>query len=519
MKHPLSDTRSLGMFVLSLPLLLLFVGPVLAQDQAENRGEQSEGWLSHSHDSQHTGISHVKSQPLDQIRWQTPVDLQPQLTFGELLIHYGSPLVTPRNTVIVPVKTGATDGFRVEARDGEDGSLKWKLDTDYSVPFAFFTPAFGPVLTKDRLILPAAGGTIFVRDHPDQDHGEVSRLAFYGIENFEKDPATAAALIQINTPITADSEGNVFFGFIVSGPNPIGLESGLARIGHDGTGSWISAAAASGDPNIAKVNMNCAPALSRDERHLYVGVNSFDFGFGYLLELDATTLQPLHSVLLIDPATGFVALIADESSATPTVGPDGDVFLGVLENPFPGHNDRGWLMHFSADLSQEKIPGDFGWDDTASIVPSSVVPSYHGTSKYLLMTKYNNYANAGGDGVNRIAILDPNTSQPDFIFGNSVMKEVLTITGVTPDPNFVPFFPNAVREWCINTVAVDPFTKSVLANSEDGKLYRWDLTRNRFSEVMTLTGGLGEAYTPTVVGSDGTVYAINDAVLFAVGRR
>jgi hypothetical protein len=280
---------------------------------------------------------------------------------------------------------------------------------------------------------------------------------------------------------------------------------------------WTTAAFASNDPNITKIDMNCAPALSADERVVYVGANSFDFGFGYLLALNSQTLQTINQVRLIDPATGLDEEIPDESSATPTVGPDGDVFFGVLENPFPGHNDRGWLLHFNADLSQEKIPGSFGWDDTASIVNASLVASYHGTSTYLLMTKYNNYAGQGGDGVNKIAILDPNTSMPDPILGNMVMNEVLTIKGVTPDPNF-PNVPGAVREWCINTAAVDPVTKSVLANSEDGKLYRWNLTTNHFSQVITLTGGIGEAYTPTIIGSDGTAYAINHAVLFAIGR-
>src|SRR6185312_9428310 len=70
--------------------------------------------------------------------------------------------------------------------------------------------------------------------------------------------------------------------------------------------------------------------------------------------------------------------------------------------------------------------------------------------------------------------------------------------------------------WCINTAAVDPQTGSVLANSEDGKLYRWDLATNTFSEQITLTPGIGEAYTPTVIGVDGTVLAINNATLFAV---
>jgi hypothetical protein len=33
-----------------------------------------------------------------------------------------------------------------------------------------------------------------------------------------------------------------------------------------------------------------------------------------------------------------------------------------------------------------------------------------------------------------------------------------------------------------------------------------------------LTTGIGEAYTPTVIGADGTVYAINGAILDAIGK-
>jgi hypothetical protein len=91
---------------------------------------------------------------------------------------------------------------------------------------------------------------------------------------------------------------------------------------------------------------------------------------------------------------------------------------------------------------------------------------------------------------------------------------VYTILGGTPDPDNGPL---AVKEWCINTALVDPFTHSVLAGAEDGKLYRWDLATNSFSEQIVLTAGLGEAYTPTVEGPDGQVYAINNATLFAVG--
>ena len=81
------------------------------------------------------------------------------------------------------------------------------------------------------------------------------------------------------------------------------------------------------------------------------------------------------------------------------------------------------------------MPGAFGWDDTASVVPAPVVPSYHGSSGYLLMTKYNNYADAGGDGSNKVAILDPNATETDPVTGATVMKEVLAILGPTPNPS------------------------------------------------------------------------------------
>jgi hypothetical protein len=193
------------------------------------------------------------------------------------------------------------------------------------------------------------------------------------------------------------------------------------------------------------------------------------------------------------------------------------VYYGVFDSSGENHL-RGYMLHFNSSLSTEKSPaGDFGWDDTPSLIPAKLVPSYHGSSAYLIMTKYNNYAEAGGDGINKIAILDPNASEVDPQTGQTVMKEILSIAGPTPDPdNISASTPDAVREWCINTAAVDPFTDSILVNNEDGHLYRWDLATNTLSQSIDLSGGLGEAYTSTVIGPDGTVYAINESTLFAV---
>jgi hypothetical protein len=143
-----------------------------------------------------------------------------------------------------------------------------------------------------------------------------------------------------------------------------------------------------------------------------------------------------------------------------------------------------------------------------------MVPSYAGTSTYLLAQKYNNYEGAGtGDGLNRLAVVDPGSTQADTITPSvTVMREILTILGPTFDAGST----TARREWCINTMAADPARNSILANNEDGIMYRWDLTNNTLSQSITLNSGLGQAYTPTLVGADGGVYAISNATLYAI---
>ncbi|MEO6360435.1 MAG: hypothetical protein ABIO43_07685, partial [Sphingomicrobium sp.] len=116
-----------------------------------------------------------------------------------------------------------------------------------------------------------------------------------------------------------------------------------------------------------------------------------------------------------------------------------------------------------------------------------------------------------GDGMNRMAVLDPKASQADPIVPSvQVMREVMTILSPTPTA------PTGRTEWCINTMAVDPKRNFVLANNEDGILYRWDLAVNSLSQSIQLNSGLGQAYTPTVISADGGVFAISNAVMYAV---
>jgi hypothetical protein len=45
---------------------------------------------------------------------------------------------------------------------------------------------------------------------------------------------------------------------------------------------------------------------------------------------------------------------------------------------------------------------------------------------------------------------------------------------------------------------------SVIANSEDGSVYRWDLATDTLAEKIHLNAPHSEPYTPTIIGPDGT---------------
>lgn len=64
----------------------------LSLSLASGQQTGTHSWLGYAHDPQHSGVSAVAAQPLSKIHWSTPVDLH--LPSGEILIHYGSPLVT-----------------------------------------------------------------------------------------------------------------------------------------------------------------------------------------------------------------------------------------------------------------------------------------------------------------------------------------------------------------------------------------------------------------------------------------
>jgi Bacterial Ig-like domain (group 3) len=472
--------------------------------------------------AQHTSVYGAPAQNLNTIKWSTTIDFHPTT-----VAHYGSPLVTANNTVLVPVKT-ASDGFRVDAFNGNNGAAKYVINTDYILPVHNWIPVYNPCIATGpfgtRMYYAGAGGTILHIDNPDSNSpGPPVREVFYtSPANYSANAAAYNNTIFINTPLTADAAGNIYFGFRVQGTAPAPLntnQSGIARIDANGNGIYVFAGAVANDASISRVSHNVAPALSSDGSTVYIAVKwSTNNSYAYLLGLNSATLERKYSVFLRDPRNSNPASVPEDGTASPMIAPDGDVYFGVLA---ANTGSRGFLLRFSGDLTVTKTPGAFGWDYTPGIIPASLVPSYTGSSPYLLFSKYNDYPSADASGVNRVALLDPNAFQIDphsSANGLLEMREVLTVIGPTPDTGVNPStFPWAVREWCINAPAVNPATGSVYFTSEDGRSYRWNLTTNTLDQAVVLTPGVLEPYVPTVIGPDGTVYTLNGGTLFALG--
>jgi hypothetical protein len=513
----LNGFRRTGGAAVALALVALTGGHA---GPAQARGTAPQpAWAGFAADAQHAGVAAASPQPLDHVHWQARVDHHPQYSGGEgPFSHYGSPMITSTNTVVVPTRLGARAGFQLRAYAGSDGSRKWRLPTDYTLPAGVslrFPPPLPATLVDDtHVAVAAAGGTLLIRSGVDRAHGRLQRVAFYGLGHYRAHRAAYRADVQITTPLTTGPDGSLSFGYSATRRTPGQLRSGVARISPSGRGSWVAARDLAGAQRSSRIALSGAPALSPDGTTGYVAVVSGQHA--RLVGFDTDTLQPRYRHHLVDPGTGTPATVLAESSATPTVGPDGDVFFGVLENPLGQHDDRGWLLHFDGTLSQVRTPGSFGWDQTVSVVPAASVPSYVGGSSYLLVSKYNNYLlGPHGDGRNRLALLDPHADQPDRFSDVRVLREVRTVLS----PRHPPKTPPGTRyEWCINSIAVDPTTGSAIANNEDGHLYRWDLETGQLTDHLRLNGPRGQAYTSTVIGPDGTAYAIQNAVLYAVGR-
>ena len=473
--------------------------------------------------SQHTSAYTPTSQDLGRVKWTTSLNSNT----GGAASRYASPVITAANTVIAPSQI-AGGAFQLNAFTGSTGASLYALSTDYVPPTSAITPVYQPVLVTGasgtRLYYPGAGGTILYIANPDSaTPGTPVRQVFYTtLSDYQTRAASFNSTVFINTPLTADSNGDIFFGFRVQGtaPSPLSTQDGIARIDANGNGTYVLVGTAAADSAVSHDAQNSAPALSNDGTTVYVAAKSANSDdYAYLVGLDSTALTTKYRVLLTDPRNGNGAGVVDASTASPTIGPDSDVYFGTMANPDNG--SRGFLLHFSSDLTVTKTPGAFGWDNTPAVVSSSIVSSYTGSSAYLLLSNYNDYVGqVDGQGVNKVALLDPTAIETDSHSssnGLTVMREILDATGPTPDAtNQNSTYPSAVLPWLGNAFAVNAPTKSVILPSSDGNLYRWNVSTNSISQFLNLGAAGGQQNVPTVIGPDGSTYTISGSTLVSV---
>jgi len=477
--------------------------------------------------AQHTNVYTTSAGDLNNVIWQATIDS----SGSSSIERYAQPLVSANNTVIVPVRTSSTN-VKLNLYDGASGFLKHTINTDYVLTNNLFKPPYEPVLCGTRLYYPGAGGTIYYIDNIDGTPTAPTQLCFYGLSTYQSDTTGFNTNVFVDSPITADSQGNLFFGFRIFGTvGPFTVPSGqyvggYARIGSNGSGTYVMAGSMTADTLMTVDVPNAAPALSNDESTLYVFARDpADAGNAYICGLDSATLATKYERFITDPRpTNGLARPGESLTSSTVIAPDGDVYMGLTTgNPVDG--ERGVLAHYSGDLSREKTPGAFGADATPGIVPASMVPGYTGKSSYLLFCLYNNYYlnqpyDDGGDGINKVAILDPNDeTQIDWHpaeAGMVEMREVLTAIGCTPDAANSSV-KNADLWWSVTAPAVNPSTDSIFFTSSDGRAYRWDLNDDSLGQCLELTGlSVDNQSLPTCIGPQGTVYAISGNTLFAI---
>jgi hypothetical protein len=445
----------------------------------------------------------------------------------------------------------------IKYRRRHDGSYEqvWSFASDWK-PFPVFRwePMFQPALAGPLLYVPGAGGTVwqvldvFDRPIPIQRINPfdsidpntyvsggvtVDRFGFLYWNVLRQDPETLANRGFLIKAAPWGQTWTVAYENLIPGA-PAEFDPCFYTFAFEIPRPplpWPPAADAvppSFACGVQRPGVNVTPAVRPDGTIITASTADFGFAYAYIVALNpdlslkwATSLRGLihdgcgvarsnspegdvecsatFSAPGVDPDTNMPPAleVADNSSSTPVVVPDG----GVLYGAFDAYNFvRGHLVKLDRDgRSVGTYP--FGWDTTPAI--------YQHDGSYSIVIKDNHYFSGGPFYITQLS----KDLQPEWQFQNTSTQAcvrqpdgTLACTDVGPGG----------FEWCVNAPAVDA-EGNVYANAEDGFVYQigqgGQLKRQTF-----LDQALGAAYTPISLDPGGRVFALNNGELTVLGH-
>jgi hypothetical protein len=583
-------------------MFLAFVSVSCGVDERQNpvfrlKGtNDGAGWSQWGRAAPHDGQVSVKAQRparmLASVVFDPFIPEEKKEGGGDVLIHYQSPLVDG-DDVFMEVKTGSyvacsspgsgipagcgSAGWNKQvwterrfAWEGDDLVEKWRFESDWKPEpdlgaLAGWEPVFHAALAGDYLVVPGAGGSVFVVRR--EDGAEVARVS-----PFEE----LSADVYVAGPLTVAPDGSVYYNALqLDHANPWQSDvagAWLVKIAPDGTPSKVAFtdlvpnAPKPTDPCTGRFKtadlpwppspdakpesipcggqrpgINIAPAIAPDGTVYTVSRGHFSGRHAFLIAAKPD-LTPLWAASLrdhlsdgcgsaamppngdpggcregaklgVDPATNELPAgsVTDLSTASPVVAPDGTILYGA----YTRHNyARGHLFQFSATGTFLAAYG-FGWDVTPAI--------YAHDGGYSIVIKDNHYDTGSYCNVDAACPTAPEGPYDITQLDSQLQKEwsftsVNTMSCSRDDQGQVSCMDDHPDgfEWCINAPAIDS-TGRVFANGEDGVLYAID-QGGTSAESLFLNQSIGAAYTPLSIDAKGRIYAENFGTLFVVGE-
>ena len=595
------------LFRLSTVCLLLFsmlALNVLANAQAF--------WAQWGRNPQHTGTVDVAGQMLNNriadIVYDPFTQQEQNESGGELLAHYQSTLIDGNSFYMVK-KSGrypscAPAGFWIYGLpcgpnnwalvqwnvvrynwQQNNPIVAWTFATDWKPEpnatnylrgfggLGGWEPVFHPVLANGFLYVPGAAGTIWkvnLTTGQAQSH----------INPFSMGTITAANTF-VSSPLTADSNGNIYYNVIELNTN------GNPWDQNDVAGAWlvkVSPGDSAATVTYAALVPNAPPATS----------NHCEGGF-YLLP-NGPSLLPWPPPGFVTAPTQLCGSQRPGVNVAPAVAPDGTIYTvsvahfdsqvayliavnpnltpkwasslqyrltdgcGVLLPIAPrGVNNEPNSCRFGTRVGVDPTTNAAGSGtviDQASSTPT-VLPD--GSVLFGATDNYNysrghlfhfdaqgHFLNAYGfgwdstagafqhDGTYSIVVKDNHYSVPAYCFYNnpvctSVQDGPYLVSQLDANLQVEWSFKNTTidsqhpngYEWCVNAPVIDA-NGLVYITSEDGSIYSVAQGHHgiftQWQQKIFLLEALGAAYTPLSIGPDGKVYSQNDGHLFVVGQ-